>query len=137
MVSWNPFARKSQSQSQSPEEESSPSSSYKTTSGNSKEVNEKIARDLNPAGGSGSTSSDSAIHNYGKPQKAPIDTQTASKDVAKFLTDCKKQHQESLKCIERNYSNRAACEPFFAAYKACRREENERRLDANAGKSWF
>ena len=132
MVSWNPFARKSSS----PESDTS-SSAESGVKGNSKAVNEKIARDLNPGASGRSSNDNAAVHNYGKPQKAPISTETASKDVAKFLTDCKKQHRESLECIERNYTNRAACDPFFAAYKACRREENERRLDANAGRSWF
>lgn len=56
---------------------------------------------------------------------------------SKLRTDCKKEHAQSLNCIQENYENKdVACQPFFAAYKACRAEEHERRLEANK-KSFF
>lgn len=81
-------------------------------------------------------------HNYGQPKKAPHADANHHQTTAKFLTNCAKEHGESLQCIERNYQNRPACEPFFEAYKACRKLENEARLEANAAKmqsggSWF
>jgi hypothetical protein len=81
-----------------------------------KQIKDKIQSDLNPHSG--------LTHNKGKPKKAPH----AQKDgtAAHFLTNCSKEHRDSLQCIERNYQNRAACDPFFQAYKNCRREENEK-----------
>lgn len=80
-------------------------------------------------------------HNSGQPKKLPVTK--AGEPVAKFLTKCAKEHGESLKCIEQNYQNRSACTPYFEAYKACRKEENELRKQANAAASaggkggWF
>lgn len=88
------------------------------------EIKEKIRRDINPGSG--------LSHNKGQPKQAPYAKQKSTS--AKFLTNCSAEHAESLKCIERNYQNRGACEPFFQAYKACRRDENEKRKEANASK---
>ena len=90
---------------------------------------QNIHRDLNPGAG--------LQHRQGQPKRAPYAKDSASNNPAKFLTNCSAQHADSLKCIERNYQNRAACEPFFAAYKACRKEENEKRKEASASKGWF
>lgn len=89
------------------------------------EVKEKIANDINPGEASG------LKHNKGKPKKAPYSTQESS--TARFLTNCAGEHKASLKCIEENYSNRAACQPFFDTYKECRAEENEKRKASNSG----
>ena len=92
---------------------------------NSSEVKEKIARDLNERAG--------LKHNYGQPKRAPHAAQDHT--AAKFLTSCSEEHSNSLKCIERNYQNRSACEPFFQAYKTCRKEENRKRLEENEKKA--
>ena len=96
------------------------------------EAKKKIERDLN--GGAG------LKHNHGQPKRAPHAPQ-GTRTTAKFLTNCVKEHSDSLQCIERNYQNRAACDPFFQAYKQCRKEENDQRKNANAAKSgntgWF
>jgi hypothetical protein len=90
------------------------------------EIKKKINRDLNPeAAGPGLS------HNHGQPQRAPY------ANTGKFETSCSAEHANSLQCIERNYENRPACEPFFSAYKACRKEENDKRKEANANKPWF
>jgi len=69
-------------------------------------------------------------HNGGQPLQANLDPH--GKQRSKFLTNCKEQHAASLQCIQDNYDNRSACEPFFAAYKKCRKEERERHLKENA-----
>ena len=62
----------------------------------------------------------------------------ASKEkYTKFQTDCKKEHQDSLACITDNYGNRDVCQPFFDAYKECRKEEHKRKLQENAKRSSF
>lgn len=86
------------------------------------EIKEKIANDINPGAG--------LKHNKGKPKKAPYAAQEST--TARFLTNCAKEHKESLQCIEQNYTNRAVCQPFFDAYKLCRAGENEQRKAANA-----
>jgi CHCH domain len=53
---------------------------------------------------------------------------------SKFQTDCSKEHAASLSCIVDNLADKKVCQPFFEAYKACRKEENKRRLEANAKK---
>ena len=93
------------------------------------DIRHKIHRDMNPAAAGLS-------HNKGQPKNAPY--AKGESTTAKFLTNCSAEHADSLKCIERNYQNRSACEPFFAAYKACRKDENEKRKEANAAKgSWL
>ena len=87
-----------------------------------------------------------ASHNYGQPKEAPY-AKAGSKNgersdptakKAQHHTDCQKQHMESLQCIEQNYDNRGVCQPFFNAYRECRREENERIRQERAarGGSW-
>uniref|UniRef100_A0A7S1ZEW9 CHCH domain-containing protein n=1 Tax=Trieres chinensis TaxID=1514140 RepID=A0A7S1ZEW9_TRICV len=80
----------------------------------------KIERDANPAPDS---------HNEGQPIRREEDERGLQR--SKFFTDCSKQHSESLRCIEDNYEQKDVCQPFFDAYKACRREENQRRLEEN------
>jgi hypothetical protein len=99
---------------------------------NGEEVKKKIQRDLNPGSG--------LSHNKGQPKKAPYAANDPS--AATFATNCAAEHKGSLQCIERNYSNRSACQPFFDAYKQCRAGENEKRKAANAGpegesQGWF
>jgi hypothetical protein len=98
-----------------------------------KQIKEKIYSDINPHSG--------LKHNKGQPKKAPHAAAVGS--AATFLTSCAKEHQDSLKCIERNYQNRAACEEYFNAYKQCRRDENDRAREKNSagekssGGGWF
>jgi len=101
-------------------------------------IREKIRSDINPGDKAG------LKHNNGKPKHAPYASTKDPRDqAATYLTNCAKESQASLKCIERNYQNRAACNEFFQAYKDCRREENEQRKAANAAASggnsggWF
>jgi hypothetical protein len=99
---------------------------------NGEEIKKKIQRDLNPGSG--------LSHNKGRPKKAPYAANDSS--AATFVTNCAAEHKESLQCIERNYSNRSECQPFFDTYKQCRAGENEKRKAANAGpegesKGWF
>ena len=73
----------------------------------------------------------SSSHNFGQPI-LPDKTGGASK----LHTDCRIQQRASLACIEENYQNKGqACAAYFEAYKKCRREEHERKLEANA-KAW-
>lgn len=95
-------------------------------------IREKIQQDLNPGR--------DFKHNSGKP-KAPSYAPKDHRSAATYLTSCSKENRASLQCIERNYQNRQACEEFFQAYKACRREENEQKRKATyaEGKKdgWF
>ena len=68
-------------------------------------------------------------HNEGQPVISNMDKYGNQR--SKLMTDCKKKHSESLKCIEENYERRELCQPFFDAYKLCRKEEHERRLEEN------
>ncbi|KAG7371783.1 hypothetical protein IV203_017925 [Nitzschia inconspicua] len=103
-----------------------------------KAINEKIHHDLNPEQQHGGLS-----HNKGQPKRPPHATATGGGGpAATFLTNCAKEHGESLQCIERNYQNRSACEDFFQAYKLCRKEENEKVRAANnstknGNSGWF
>lgn len=82
---------------------------------------------------------DAASHNYGQPILPPHHSSSTSpttnakkKGASKLVTDCSVQQRASLKCIEENYQNKdQACAGFFEAYKTCRREEHERKLEAN------
>ncbi len=99
-------------------------------------VREKIHRDLNPGGGPAEGEESDGGHNRGQPRPPPHAKEggsSAGSSAATFLTACAKEHSDSLQCIERNYQNRSACEPFFQAYKDCRREENEARKAKAAG----
>jgi len=83
-------------------------------------IRAKIERDTNPAPDQ---------HNEGQPLRRQEDDRGEQR--SKFFTDCKTQHAASLRCIEDNYENREVCQKFFDDYKACRRQERERRLEKN------
>ena len=74
-------------------------------------------------------------HNKGQPLRPTLDYE--GKQRTKFLTGCGDQHADSLRCIEENYERRELCQPFFEAYKACRREERKQRLENNAKRRFF
>mmetsp|Transcript_20020 Transcript_20020/g.29681 ORF Transcript_20020/g.29681 Transcript_20020/m.29681 type:complete len:127 (+) Transcript_20020:112-492(+) len=75
-------------------------------------------------------------HKSGQPVIPNLDED--GKQRTKFATDCTAQHRASLACIEDNYTTKdAVCHTFFQAYKQCRREERERRLEANSKRSFF
>ncbi|KAL7471793.1 hypothetical protein ACHAXS_012104 [Conticribra weissflogii] len=104
------------------------------------DVNHKIGialeRQSNPS------TEDSRSHNFGQPMTAPHSLPAEESDEtmnkSKFVTDCRVHHRASLQCIEENYENRQhACASFFDAYKQCRKEEHERKLEANAKRSGF
>ena len=80
----------------------------------------KIYRDTNP---------EPDQHNYGQPIVPDIDDY--GKQRSKFVTDCKKEQQASLQCIMDNYENKGVCNPFYDAYKTCRKAEHDRRLEEN------
>jgi hypothetical protein len=63
--------------------------------------------------------------------------QSTKVSASKQQTDCRQQQAESLHCIQENYETKNVCQPFFDAYKQCRKEENDRRLEANSKKYWF
>ena len=79
-------------------------------------------------------------HNFGQPIRPPhkkVANEAAKKHeksgASKLKTDCRVQQRASLKCIEENYENKdQACAEYFEAYKQCRRDEHQRKLDANA-----
>jgi hypothetical protein len=75
---------------------------------------------------------DAASHNFGQPWG------DKTGGASRLVTDCRVQQRASLACIEENYQNKdQACAGFFDAYKKCRREEHERKLEANAkGSAW-
>lgn len=79
---------------------------------------------------SASPEPEEGAHNGGQPLQANLDPH--GKQRSKFLTNCKEEHAASLKCINDHYDNRAACEPFFQAYKKCRKVEREHHLEQNA-----
>lgn len=101
-----------------------PSAADKNNSSNSSQVNAKIEQDANP---------EPDQHNEGQPIRPDLDIY--GKQRTKFVTDCRPQHAASLSCIEDNYTNKEVCQTFFDAYKTCRREERQRRLEENAKKS--
>lgn len=69
---------------------------------------------------------DAASHNFGQPWG------DRTGGASKLVTDCRAQQRASLACIEENYQNKdRACAEYFDAYKKCRREEHERKLEAN------
>jgi len=54
---------------------------------------------------------------------------------SKLQTECRKEHANSLQCIQENYENKnVACQPFFEAYKECRKKEHAAKLEANKKK---
>ena len=83
-------------------------------------------------------------HNFGQPIRPPhkkkATDQTEKKNeksgASKLVTDCRIQQRASLKCIEENYQNKdTACAEYFEAYKQCRRDEHQKKLEANAKNS--
>jgi hypothetical protein len=75
----------------------------------------------------------SSSHNFGQPASNWQDRWCIK---ATIHTDCRIQQRASLACIEVNYQNKdQVCAAYFEAYKKCRKEEHERKLDANA-KAW-
>mmetsp|Transcript_375 Transcript_375/g.724 ORF Transcript_375/g.724 Transcript_375/m.724 type:complete len:156 (-) Transcript_375:228-695(-) len=85
-----------------------------------------------------SSSSMSAASSSASPSASPASASTITNEdksggASKLITDCRIQQRASLSCIEENYHNKdEACRDYFAAYKQCRREEHERKLEANA-----
>eukprot|EP00557_Chaetoceros_sp_GSL56_P011728 CAMPEP_0176480076 /NCGR_PEP_ID=MMETSP0200_2-20121128/2084_1 /TAXON_ID=947934 /ORGANISM="Chaetoceros sp., Strain GSL56" /LENGTH=113 /DNA_ID=CAMNT_0017876171 /DNA_START=16 /DNA_END=357 /DNA_ORIENTATION=- len=69
-------------------------------------------------------------HNEGQPIRQNLDS--AGHQRSKFMTDCSKEHRNSLQCIEDNYDKRETCQPFFDAYKKCRKDEHDRKMEENA-----
>jgi hypothetical protein len=63
--------------------------------------------------------------------------QTTKVSASKQQTDCRPQQSESLACIQENYETKHVCQPFFDAYKLCRKEEHARILEENSKKSFF
>jgi hypothetical protein len=57
--------------------------------------------------------------------------------ASKQQTDCRQQQSESLSCIQENYDTKNVCQPFFDAYKLCRKEEHARILEENSKKYFF
>ena len=86
-----------------------------------KPTSPKVESNINP---------EPAAHNNGQPLQPNLDHR--GKQRSKFLTNCKEQHAASLQCIQDNYDDRSVCQPFFDAYKKCRKEERERHLEENA-----
>lgn len=86
-------------------------------------------------------SDDAVAHNFGQPMRPPHHSSTSAindckSGASKQHTDCRVEQRASLACIEENYQNKdQACVKYFEAYKRCRREEHERKLEANARSS--
>ncbi len=67
----------------------------------------KVERDSNPF--------DQGVdHNEGQPIRKNVDG--FGNQRSKFLTDCHREHRNSLKCIEENYDRREVCQPAFGMY---------------------
>jgi hypothetical protein len=71
-------------------------------------------------------------HNLGQPVNVNNIDAESGHHKSKFVTDCKVEHSNSLNCIEENYENKGLCESFFEAYKKCKRDEHQRKLERNA-----
>ena len=69
-------------------------------------------------------------HNNGQPVRQNLDV--TGHQRSKFITACAKEHKNSLECINENYERREVCQPFFDAYKVCRKAEHERKMEENA-----
>ncbi len=54
--------------------------------------------------------------------------------------DCLALSQQSLKCLERNQEHRGRCQPYFDAYKECKKRQTEERkkknFEASGGSLW-
>jgi hypothetical protein len=73
---------------------------------------------------------DDTQHNSGQPLRSNTDSQGHQR--SKFVTYCAEEHKNSLQCIENNYNQKQICQPFFDAYKVCRKKEHELKLAENA-----
>ena len=55
--------------------------------------------------------------------------------------DCLSLSQESLKCLEKNQVHRNRCQPYFEAYKECKKKQTEERkrknFEASGGGSFW
>ena len=69
-------------------------------------------------------------HNGGQPLRQNLDE--TGHQRSKFITACANEHRNSLQCIEENYERKEVCQPFFDAYKECRRLEHQRKMEENA-----
>ena len=69
-------------------------------------------------------------HNEGQPIRQNLDE--TGQQRSKFMTACAKEHRNSLACIEDNYERRDLCQPFFEAYKTCRKGEHQKKMEENA-----
>jgi hypothetical protein len=70
-------------------------------------------------------------HNEGQPIRENLDEKTGHQR-SKFVTDCAEQHRASLACIEENYERKDLCQPFFEAYKTCRKQEHQKKMEENS-----
>jgi hypothetical protein len=58
--------------------------------------------------------------------------------ASKLQTDCKKEHADSLQCIQDNYETKdKSCQPFFTIYKECRKKEHAAILEKNKSRSFW
>ncbi|KAL7542734.1 hypothetical protein ACHAXR_012058 [Thalassiosira sp. AJA248-18] len=106
-----------------------PQQQSNSTTNDSKRMAAMIEKRSNPP------EEDAASHNYGQPLRPPSSSAKNKKSggASKLVTDCRTQQRASLACIEENYQNKnQACAAYFEAYKKCRKEEHERKLEANA-----
>jgi len=87
------------------------------------------------AANKGKIATDFNQHNAGQPLRPSFDSH--GKQNSKLATDCRLEYGRSLECIQENYDNKGACQPFYDNYKACRSDERARRLAENAKKSFF
>ena len=53
-----------------------------------------------------------------------------NKIQGQYQTDCKDAQKAALACATEHPGERARCDALFQAYKACRRAEHQRILDA-------
>ncbi|CAI5994438.1 unnamed protein product [Closterium sp. NIES-64] len=50
---------------------------------------------------------------------------------------CAAHYADSLKCLDKNGYDKSKCEDKFDAYKECRKQDREKRLEENSKKSFF
>ena len=72
-----------------------------------------------------------------EPASPTIPLQRNTQSTSKFLTSCKDLQKLSLKCLEKNYGEAAQCGEEIEKYKACIQAENEAKIAARGGRSWF
>ena len=72
----------------------------------------------------------------GRDSKTPgiISKSDLNQGQTKFFTDCQKEYLASINCRLEHHDHKLTniCQPLFDNYKACRVEENKRRLEENA-----